>query len=115
MKPEDVTVIDASNAQRDDAWEACRAALGAGVSTQAAGQLERWVRCCDESLVGELVELARSAAAVEDAFYRDLAFGTGGLRGVIGAGTNRMNVHTVAKATQGLAAAGEQGPQGDSP
>lgn len=39
----------------------------------------------------------------EDAFYRDLAFGTGGLRGVIGAGTNRMNVYTVAKASQGLA------------
>ena len=39
----------------------------------------------------------------EDAFYRNLAFGTGGLRGVIGAGTNRMNVYTVAKATQGLA------------
>lgn len=35
---------------------------------------------------------------IEDAFYRDLAFGTGGLRGVIGAGTNRMNVYTVAKA-----------------
>ena len=40
---------------------------------------------------------------IEDAFYRDLAFGTGGLRGVIGAGTNRMNVYTVAKASQGLA------------
>ncbi len=40
---------------------------------------------------------------IEDAFYRDLAFGTGGLRGVIGAGTNRMNLHTVAKASQGLA------------
>ena len=39
----------------------------------------------------------------EDAFYRDLSFGTGGLRGVIGAGTNRMNIYTVAKATQGLA------------
>ncbi|MCD7956441.1 MAG: phospho-sugar mutase [Lachnospiraceae bacterium] len=42
-------------------------------------------------------------ASIEDAFYRDLAFGTGGLRGVIGAGTNRMNVYTVAKASQGLA------------
>ena len=38
----------------------------------------------------------------EDAFYRDLAFGTGGLRGTIGAGTNRMNIYTVAKASQGL-------------
>lgn len=42
-------------------------------------------------------------AGIEDAFYRDLAFGTGGLRGTIGAGTNRMNVLTVAKASQGLA------------
>ena len=42
-------------------------------------------------------------ASIEDAFYRDLAFGTGGLRGTIGAGTNRMNVLTVAKASQGLA------------
>ena len=41
--------------------------------------------------------------AIEDAFYRDLAFGTGGLRGTIGAGTNRMNVYVVAKASQGLA------------
>lgn len=42
-------------------------------------------------------------AAIEDAFYRDLAFGTGGLRGTIGAGTNRMNTYVVAKASQGLA------------
>ena len=41
--------------------------------------------------------------AVEDAFYRDLEFGTGGLRGIMGAGTNRMNVYTVAKASQGVA------------
>ncbi|MBR5741588.1 MAG: phospho-sugar mutase [Firmicutes bacterium] len=46
---------------------------------------------------------AMDDVAREDAFYRDLAFGTGGLRGVIGAGTNRMNVYTVAKASQGLA------------
>ena len=42
-------------------------------------------------------------AKIEDAFYRNLTFGTGGLRGVIGVGTNRMNVYTVAKASQGLA------------
>ena len=47
--------------------------------------------------------MAQDEAALSDAFYRDLAFGTGGLRGVIGAGTNRMNVYTVAKASQGLA------------
>ena len=62
---------------------------------------QRWIREADASLQAELN--AMDAAAREDAFYRDLAFGTGGLRGVIGAGTNRMNVHTVAKASQGLA------------
>ena len=49
----------------------------------------------------ELIGL--SPAEVEDRFYRDLAFGTGGLRGVLGMGTNRMNIYTVRKATQGLA------------
>lgn len=44
-----------------------------------------------------------SEKEIEDSFYRDLAFGTGGLRGTIGAGTNRMNVYTVGKASQGLA------------
>ena len=42
-------------------------------------------------------------AEIEDAFFRELAFGTGGLRGVLGVGTNRMNQYTVRKATQGLA------------
>ena len=54
-----------------------------------------------DELLTELQSL--DEAGVEDAFYRDLAFGTGGLRGIIGAGTNRMNVLTVAKASQGLA------------
>ena len=40
---------------------------------------------------------------IEDRFYKELDFGTGGLRGVIGAGTNRMNIYTVSKATQGFA------------
>ena len=57
----------------------------------------------DPDVVKELQEIEGDEARIEDAFYRDLAFGTGGLRGVIGAGTNRMNVHTVAKASQGLA------------
>ncbi len=56
----------------------------------------------DADLVTELDEIAEDEARVNDAFYRDLEFGTGGLRGVIGAGTNRMNVYTVAKATQGF-------------
>ena len=55
----------------------------------------------DDELLEELKGMDEKA--VEDAFYRDLAFGTGGLRGTIGAGTNRMNVYVVAKASQGLA------------
>ena len=51
----------------------------------------------------ELEAIRGDAAAIEDRFYRELEFGTGGLRGVIGAGTNRMNVFTVGKATQGYA------------
>lgn len=50
----------------------------------------------------QLLEPGREAD-LEDAFYRDLAFGTAGLRGVLGVGTNRMNVHVVAQATQGVA------------
>ena len=55
----------------------------------------------DSDLFSELKRIADIPEEIEDRFYRDLEFGTGGLRGVIGAGTNRMNVHTVAKATQG--------------
>ena len=62
-----------------------------------------WLDRADESLQAELKSMGKNPDAIEDAFYRDLAFGTGGLRGVIGAGTNRMNLHTVARASQGLA------------
>ena len=55
----------------------------------------------NEEVHGELAAIQEDAAAIEDRFYRELEFGTGGLRGVLGAGTNRMNVYTVAKATQG--------------
>ncbi|MDD3194121.1 MAG: phospho-sugar mutase, partial [Oscillospiraceae bacterium] len=55
----------------------------------------------DPKLVDELEEIREDSPAIEDRFYRDLEFGTGGLRGVLGAGTNRMNVYTVGKATQG--------------
>ncbi len=57
----------------------------------------------DENTKKELAAIADDEAEIEDRFYRDLVFGTGGLRGVIGAGTNRMNFYTVRKATQGLA------------
>ena len=58
----------------------------------------------DPDLVKELNSIKDDEAAISDAFYKDLEFGTGGLRGVIGAGTNRMNIYTVGKASQGLAA-----------
>lgn len=65
-------------------------------------EYSRWLeKVTDTELLQALREM--DDKAVEDAFYRDLAFGTGGLRGVLGAGTNRMNVYTVAKASQGLA------------
>lgn len=58
----------------------------------------------DPDLVSELKAINGNEEAISDAFYKDLEFGTGGLRGVIGAGTNRMNIYTVGKASQGLAA-----------
>lgn len=66
-------------------------------------EYERWLAYAtgDKDVEEELKRMDEKQ--IEDAFYRDLAFGTGGLRGVIGAGTNRMNIYTVAKASQGLA------------
>ena len=57
----------------------------------------------DEDTKAQVRELMKDPAALEDAFYRNLEFGTGGLRGVMGVGTNRMNKYVVAMATQGLA------------
>ena len=68
-------------------------------------EYEHWLEHAveDPDIAKELREMAGDDAKIEDAFYRNLEFGTGGLRGVIGAVTNRMNVYTVAKASQGLA------------
>lgn len=57
----------------------------------------------DADLQTELADIKDNNDAINDRFYRDLEFGTGGLRGVIGAGTNRMNIYTVRRATQGFA------------
>ena len=57
----------------------------------------------DESAKAELKKLADKPQEIEERFYKDLEFGTAGLRGVLGAGSNRMNIYTVRKATQGLA------------
>ena len=67
-------------------------------------EIERWKQCAtrDENLLNELA--AMDEEALTEAFYTDLSFGTAGLRGVLGVGTNRMNVYTVGAASQGLAA-----------
>lgn len=72
---------------------------------QIQKEYTRWLKYAveDKDLTAELIEMQEDGAKQEDAFYRNLEFGTGGLRGVIGAGTNRMNIYTVAKASQGLA------------
>ncbi len=64
-------------------------------------EYERWLKLATDSEINAELK-GMDDVAVEDAFYRNLAFGTGGLRGTIGAGTNRMNIYVVAKASQGL-------------
>lgn len=67
--------------------------------------LKRWIEdpVVDEDTKKELKAISGDAEEIEERFYKELEFGTGGLRGIIGAGTNRMNIYTVRKATQGLA------------
>ena len=72
------------------------------------GYMETYREWCDNQYFSdearaELASIAGNEAEIEDRFYKNLEFGTGGLRGVIGIGTNRMNIYTVRKATQGLA------------
>ena len=62
---------------------------------------EQWLTF-DEETKAELLSIT-DEKEIEDRFYKDLAFGTGGLRGIMGAGSNRMNKYTVGKATYGLA------------
>lgn len=72
---------------------------------QIQKEYQRWLKTAldDIDIETELQAMRHNDKKIEDAFYRDLTFGTGGLRGIIGAGTNRMNIYTVAKASQGLA------------
>ena len=70
--------------------------------------LEEYKKWCegetfDEETKKELLGIKDNDEEIEDRFYKELEFGTAGLRGIIGAGTNRMNKYTVGKATQGLA------------
>ena len=64
-------------------------------------EYEHWLKHANADMVKELSSY--SEQDIEDSFYKNLSFGTGGLRGTIGAGTNRMNIYTVGKASQGLA------------
>ena len=73
--------------------------------TEMEKAYKRWLAEAteDTDVALELQKMEQDPEKITDAFYRSLAFGTGGLRGIIGAGTNRMNIYTVAQATQGLA------------
>ncbi len=62
-----------------------------------------WLDFADEETKNELLSVSQNEKEIEDRFYKDLAFGTGGLRGIMGAGSNRMNKYTVGRATLGLA------------
>lgn len=68
-------------------------------------QYQEWLKNAteDSDLTEELLRIEKNEEEIYDRFYRELEFGTGGLRGVIGAGENRMNIYTVRRATQGLA------------
>ncbi len=72
------------------------------------GFMEEYKKWCtdpyfDEDTKAELKAIENDAKEIEERFYKNLEFGTGGLRGILGAGTNRMNIYTVSKATQGFA------------
>ncbi|HIW34373.1 MAG TPA: phospho-sugar mutase [Candidatus Paenibacillus intestinavium] len=79
--------------------------MGQLLNDEVLNKYESWLndRNIDAATKQELQELSGQDGEILDRFYRDLEFGTGGLRGVMGAGTNRLNAYTVGKATQGLA------------
>ena len=70
-------------------------------------EMQKYQLWCDKNLedkdvVADLEQIKGNQEEIYDRFYRELEFGTAGLRGVLGAGTNRMNIYTVRKATRGL-------------
>ena len=79
--------------------------LGVYMNTSTRQAYENWKKqnLKDKALAKELEEISCDDEAINDRFYKELEFGTGGLRGVLGVGTNRMNIYTVSKATKGLA------------
>ena len=76
-----------------------------GVTVNYKETFEKWISdpYFDDATKQELLAIRNNETEIEERFYQDLEFGTGGLRGIIGAGTNRMNIYTVRRATQGLA------------
>ena len=75
------------------------------MDTKTENKINEWLSGnYDEDTKSKIQQLQKNdAAQLEDAFYKDLEFGTGGLRGIMGVGTNRMNKYTVGMATQGYA------------
>jgi len=67
--------------------------------------VEKWLSYpeLDAELKQQLISMQHNEKALEDGFYKNLEFGTGGMRGEIGPGTNRMNIYTIRKASEGLA------------
>jgi len=66
-------------------------------------KIEEWTKSpFDQETQNELIELKKNPKKLEDAFYKNLEFGTGGMRGIMGIGTNRINKYTLGKSTQGL-------------
>ena len=75
------------------------------INEKISQEYKRWQKMTtdDKDIQKELSSISDNAELIEDAFFRNLEFGTGGLRGIIGAGPNRINIYTIAKASQGLA------------
>ena len=71
--------------------------------TQYQELYQRWLDHCTGELHDELVSISGDDAAIADRFYQTIAFGTAGLRGVMGAGTNRLNIYNVRRVTRALA------------
>jgi phosphoglucomutase len=86
-------------------WEIKLKGRSDTMQTKVQTEYQQWLQdeSIDTATKDELIAIADQPKEIEDRFYKDLEFGTGGLRGVIGAGTNRMNVYTVGRATQALA------------
>ena len=75
------------------------------LSAEISARYQEWLNApwCDEATKAELQGLQHNEKEIEDRFYCELEFGTGGMRGLLGAGTNRMNIYLIRRLTQALA------------